>query len=158
MTYTLSTNAILDTLYAMAALHNLTTESPEPILDPDRTGPVKLMVKNAFAAICLQLMPYMVDCNLDSESATSAPDTPAVDDADILMTMTLAVPRDIPDRMHPIIRRNIEQAVAHYALGDAIMASGDTVRANSTMGAVATFLNNIRSILSTDINPIISRI
>ena len=155
MTYTLSLNNILDTLYAMAALHTLTTDSPEPILDPDRSGPVRLIVRNAFADVCLRLVHHIVDCNLDGEtSSTDNSETPPTDDSDIMMSLTLALPRDFNPSMHGVLRRNLEQAVALTALSTVLFSQNDTDRAYQARATASTHLATATSLLMTNFHRI----
>lgn len=149
MTYTLSLNNILDTLYAMAALHTLTTDSPEPILDPDRSGPVRLIVRNAFADVCLRLVHHIVDCNLDGEtSSTDNSETPPTDDSDIMMSLTLALPRDFNPSMHGVLRRNLEQAVALTALSTVLFSQNDPDRAETTLATASGHISAASSLLT----------
>lgn len=149
MTYTLSLNNILDTLYAMAALHTLTTDSPEPILDPDRSGPVRLIVRNAFADVCLRLVHHIVDCNLDGEtSSTDNSETPPTDDSDIMMSLTLALPRDFNPSMHGVLRRNLEQAVALTALATILFSQNDIDRAETTLATASGHISAASSLLT----------
>lgn len=155
MTYTLSLNNILDTLYAMAALHTLTTDSPEPILDPDRSGPVRLIVRNAFADVCLRLVHHIVDCNLDGEtSSTDNSETPPTDDSDIMMSLTLALPRDFNPSMHGVLRRNLEQAVALTALSTVLFSQNDPDRAYQARATASTHLATATSLLMTNFHRI----
>lgn len=150
MTYTLSLNNILDTLYAMAALHTLSTDNPEPILNPDRSGPVRLLVRNAFAEVCLRLVHHITDCALDGETAvTDNSGTPALDDSDIMMSLTLALPRDFNPSMHGILRRNLEQAVALTTLSTILFSQNDTDRAEATLATASRHISAASSLLTT---------
>lgn len=150
MTYTLSLNNILDTLYAMAALHTLTTDSPEPILDPDRSGPVRLIVRNAFADVCLHLVRHIVDCNLDGETSSGDnSETPSADDSDIMMSLTLALPRDFNPSMHGVLRRNLEQAVALTALSTVLFSQNDPDRAETTLATAYSHISTVSSLLTS---------
>ena len=153
MTYTLSLNAILDTMYALAALHQLSTDRPEPLLDPDRSGAVRLLIKNAFATVCLSLIPHVIDCRWPGDNDDDP--TPAIDNSDLLLSITLATSPRLPDSMHSIVRRNIEQAIAHHALSQAIMATGDTTAAQTTHGIAVGHLDAVSSALDLDILPYI---
>ena len=149
MTYTLSLNNILDTLYAMAALHTLSTDNPEPILNPDRSGPVRLLVRNAFAEVCLRLVHHITDCNLDGETAvTDNTGAPSVDDSDIMMLLTVALPCDFNPSMHGVLRRNLEQAVALTALATILFSQNDTDRAKATIATASHHVATASSLLT----------
>ena len=63
MHFSLSTAVITDTIHALAAFESLSAADKStrlllrPLLDRERTGLLRLMVKNAFAGIILHLLP-----------------------------------------------------------------------------------------------------
>ena len=79
MTYHLSTNVILSTAQALAALQALACDDEErsvlaPVLCRQRQGMFALMVRNAFADVVLRLGPLVLDTSLDGETPDTAPD------------------------------------------------------------------------------------
>lgn len=128
MLYSLSCNVIADTVHALAALEVLggaaggLSKLP-PLLDPDRRGQLRLLIRNSFAETVMSLLPFVEDAEIDSEKAASAiaHQEPAPDGADPLMQISLRLPASLPvsdgsASFHGLLRRRLETAVVKRVL------------------------------------------
>lgn len=156
MQYFLSTDVIADTIHALAALQILSEPDdsdtpPSPLLDPERRGQLLLMIRNAFADLVLQLIPYVEDADLDAETPSAPPphQEPQGDDDDPLMKIALRTPPQsvmsrYGDNFHGILRRRLETAVALRVLADASLSPERTAateeRLRETVGRISDML------------------
>ena len=99
MHFSLSTAVITDTIHALAAFESLSAADEStrlllrPLLDRERTGLLRLMVKNAFAGIILHLLPYVDDAELDNElPAVDLGHQSSAEEADTLLGIDLRLP------------------------------------------------------------------
>lgn len=166
MNYHLSTNSILTTVHAMAALQAISAgEAERPVLAPllggGRPGLLTVMIKNAFADITMSLGPLVIDVQLDGETALGADmeyADPSASPADMMLSVELLTPRSFTTSRHGIVRRSLEQAVALTALQMWCMASdgadGHGAGMAGRFGAVAAeWLGTLRSALQPVIYP-----
>lgn len=112
MNITLSTDAILQEIYAASALRYFqNSESSEcpPMLSRDQRQALKLQVKDSFAHVVLRLLPHVASCNLNNETAE---DAISDDDGDIMLSLDLYVPRTFPESAAGTLRHALEHAVA----------------------------------------------
>lgn len=161
MHFSLSTAVITDTIHALAAFESLSAADEStrlllrPLLDRERTGLLRLMVKNAFAGIILHLLPYVDDAELDNELPAVDPGHQSVaEEADTLLGIDLRLPAGVSGQLGSLLRRNLELAVACRVLADSVasssthsdaasvLASSFTARSES---AVAAMLSALRT-------------
>lgn len=149
MNFTLSMEAIAETVQALAAFDVLYTSSPSlssekspvetsrfaPLLDPDRRDLLQLAVKDSFAEIVLLLLPYVetVDFGDDAAAITTPSSSPSPssggldESSDHSMSVGLRVPPTISQTVALLIRRRFEQAVAMRILANvAATVGGDS--------------------------------
>ena len=164
MTYHLSSNAILSTVHALAALQALSCSDDEravlaPVLCRQRSGVRALMIRNAFAEVMLKLGPLVRDTSLDGEAGDTAvgfTEADAAPDAD--MWAELLTPESFTTTRHGIVRRAIEQCVAFTALSTwcAASASEGAVTVSENFASLASgWHRTVMSALSPDIYPAI---
>lgn len=123
MYISLSTNVITDTAHSMAAFHLITCPDDQrgvlaPLLDPDRRGLFTAHVRNAFASLVADLLPFVTDCHLSEECAALHPDSmppegPVNDD---LMSLEIDVATRAGDSIGWVLRRQMEEIIAMRAL------------------------------------------
>ncbi|WP_297066841.1 hypothetical protein [uncultured Duncaniella sp.] len=161
MHISLSTTVITDTVHALAALESLSAADDtartllRPLLDRERTGILRLMVKNAFAEIILHLLPYVDGAELDNELPAVNPGHQAAgDEADTLLGIDLRLPAGVSATLGPLLRRNLELAVTYRVLAVAVTSASSVSDAASTLAssfsdrsanAVAAMLAALRS-------------
>lgn len=166
MNYHLSTNSILTTVHAMAALQSIAADDDgrallAPVLNRSRSGVLAVMIRNSFADIAMGLGPLVLDIQLDDETASGerveyadVTDSPA----DMMLSVELLTPRSFSTSRHGIVRRALEQAVALNALQMWCMASdtgdGSAAEMAGRFGSVAhEWLGTLRSALQPEIYP-----
>ena len=164
MTYHLSTNVILITAQALAALQALACDDEErsvlaPVLCRQRQGMFALMVRNAFADVVLRLGPLVLDTSLDGETPDTAPDDAETSGMpDYEMWVELLTPRSFSSTRHGIVRRALEQAVAFAALEAwcSGSASGERSVMSERFASLATrWQRTVVSALSPEVYPTI---
>lgn len=120
MELSLSTQAVMQEIYAASALRcvlNGSDDRRSPLLTRDRGAALRMLVKDAFARVVMQLAQYVEASNLNGETATEAVQESAdADDADVLLQMTLRVPSGGDGRLAGVLRHSVEHAVAMYAM------------------------------------------
>lgn len=142
MLYSLSTRVIADTVQAHVALELLAAPAEvrpllSPLLDPSRRGLLTLMVKNAFAEIVLDLLPYVDDAELDAEDARTSPGAhPADDSADHLLQITLRTPVGGPKGLSGVIRRHLEMMVVLRVIHSALLTAASSAANPSALSAM----------------------
>lgn len=131
MLFVLSTSVIADTARSLAAMRSLTMPDSEhailsPLLDPSRRALMVNLVRQAFADTALGLMPYVSDCTLGTEDATTdpGPTPPEGPDTPDLMSIAIDLPCRLPDSSLWTIRRGLEQSVAMTALSRLVTVAG----------------------------------
>ncbi len=156
MIYALSTNVVADTVQSLAALRELSSDKREPVLDPDRSGILRLMIRNAFATLCLKISPVVRECDLDGETGAGSALDPvaAADGSDVIMTVEIDEPRGFGAGKAGIVRRNMEQAVAFLVLAWIMRAGGNTQQASEAESAAAVCMAAVKSELMPEIHPI----
>ena len=112
MVYHLSTEVLLNTLHAMAALQAMACEPDgrtvlAPVLCRERTALLAEMIKNAFVEVVLKLGPLVTDMELDGD---------ATDAEDCRLSVELVTPSSFSTARHTVVRRAMEQTVAFTAL------------------------------------------
>lgn len=174
MLYSLSTVVISDTVHALAAMESLRAAGKSsslfaPLLDPARAGLLAIMVRNAFAETVLDLLPYVVDSSLGSETADVGPGAQAVDEdcADLLLRIELRVPPDFTSGMHGLVRRHLENAVVNRVLQTHLLslASDSVLRGVVSPSSLAgdfgacasSALASLRRILSGPCRPFVRK-
>lgn len=132
MLFSLSTNVIVDTIHAIAALETLRgrcgndASALRPLLDRERSGPLRLLVKNAFAETVMRLLPYVTDTCLDNEKPDAAPGHQEVDaGGDILLQIELRIPEGFHASGASSLRRNLEFAVSSHVIETVLTGSCD---------------------------------
>lgn len=141
MNYHLSTNVILNTVHAMAALQAMAC-GPEqrtllaPILCRERTVLLAGMIKNAFVEVVLKLGPLVADMDMGGE---------ADDVADCSLTVELITPAGLSTSRHTLVRRALEQTVAHTVL---YMWCRASLSAGASGGVAASLADSFASIAS----------
>lgn len=155
MQFSLSTAVITDTIHALAALEALSATDGEtrlllaPLLDRERPGPLRLMVKNAFAEIILRLLPYVGDVELDGESPDSLPGhQSATDGSDILLKVSLKIPAGAAPSLSSAVRRNLELAVVYRTLASALLATRSSVAGSLISSFSARSAEAVAAVLS----------
>lgn len=150
MLYSLSLNVIVDTIHALAAMEMLRVGEEakallSPLLDTERRGPLRLMIKNAFTEIVLALMAFVDDASLDSETASGSPGhQEADDDSDMLLQLSLRTPTKVNSTFHGLFRRKIELAVVYrvletYALTASSSPEGCSAAKSSSLALAEAF-------------------
>lgn len=168
MLYSLSNSVILDTVHALAAMEMLgageeTETILAPLLDPERRAPLALMIKNAFAELVVELLPYVDSAALDSETAVSDPGHHEADrTADSLMQIALRTPQTLPSGAHGLVRRQLELAVVYRTMELAVLSAGSTCgnTAATTLisnfnASVETAKTTLRTLLTSAVQPFI---
>ncbi len=160
MTISLSTDVILDTVHATAALETVTAETEdvrllfEPLLSRSARGPVMLMVKNAFAEMLLEILPAVKWCNLDNETGM---DGPGHEDGESALLLEFEVADDmLPEGSGGVVRRNLENAVGMRVIANHALAGGDTVRSAVYGSLSAGGVEKVRGMLGCMERPFVS--
>lgn len=129
MILSLSTDVIADIIHAYAALELLSAaEGGEgrrlltPLLDRERPEALDNLVRDAFAATVLDILPYVADVSLP---AAEGP----------LLTIDLRLPASLSGSLVTALRRKIEHLIAMRVLDSAIAASAATLPGLSTVFA-----------------------
>lgn len=166
MNYHLSTNSILTTIHAMAALQAIAADDDgravlAPVLNRSCPDMLAVMIRNAFADIAMGLGPLVLDIQLDDETASgpgAEGDDAGTATVDMMLSVELLTPRTFTTSRHGIVRRALEQAVALTALQMWCMASehgeGSSAEMAGRFGSVADeWLATLRSALEPTIYP-----
>lgn len=109
MTYSLSIQAIVDTIHAHAAVHSLSLPPGSekilaPMLDKSRENLLALLAQNSFASLAMSLGALVTDLSLGDDAGSDS------------FSITLLTPSSFTSRHHGIVRRLLEQCVAHLTL------------------------------------------
>ncbi len=151
MHFSLSTAVITDTIHALAAFESLSAADKStrlllrPLLDRERTGLLRLMVKNAFAGIILHLLPYVDDAELDNELPAVDPGhQSSAEEADTLLGIDLRLPAGVSGQLGVACRVLADSVASSSTHSDAAseLASSFTARSES---AVAAMLSALRT-------------
>lgn len=118
MTYSLSITSIIETMRAIAALHILSSplvgaESLANMFIHPRKELLTSLVKDAFAETLIELLPYVVDSNLDTDESSE------------FLTFRLDALENLSSGVHTVIRHSIEQSIAHRVLYLCLIALPD---------------------------------
>lgn len=115
ISFNLSTAAILQEIYAAAALRSLdnTIDTPQ-ILTRDHQGALRLLIKDAFAFIVMKFIVYVESCNINDENEKGIADTS--DSEEMMLTLDLRMCDDITGNITGAFRIMLEHAIAAYAL------------------------------------------
>ena len=70
ITFSLSLSRILQSIYAETALHNVVCGKPTlpPALHRDHRAMLEYGVRDSFAAMCMRLLPCLVDCSPETDT------------------------------------------------------------------------------------------
>lgn len=133
MNITLSTDAILQEIYAASALRyfqNSENGVCPPMLCRDQRRALRMQVKDSFAHVVLRLLPHVMSCNLDNETAE------ADDDGDIMLELELHVPLTFPESAAGTLRHALEHAIAMDAMELCYVGHNDRLsRRHATLAA-----------------------
>lgn len=108
MVYHLSTDIMLDTLHAMAALQAMACTPGQraflaPVLCRERGALLAGMIKNAFVEVVMKLGPLVADMDMGGDG---------VDDGSCELSVELVTPSSFTTSRHTVVRRALEQTVA----------------------------------------------
>ncbi|MDE6430717.1 MAG: hypothetical protein K2K65_06070 [Duncaniella sp.] len=116
MIFSLSTDVIADIVHAYAALELLSADADgegrrllTPLLDRERPEPMCNLIKDAFAATVLDLLPYVEDMAFGETT-------------DGLLRIDLRLPPSFPASHSSLLRRRIEHLIAMRVLDSALAA------------------------------------
>ncbi len=169
MLYSLSTDVIIDTIHALAAMQMLSSSVDErkilaPLLDNDRRGTLVLLVKNAFAETMLDILPYVENADLDGEIPSESPGhQPPDDGADHLLQIELRVDKTgvvVRPSVHGLVRRGLESVIVMRVLESvALAASGNGASALSACFGAKTreAISSLLSVLSAPGAPLMRK-
>lgn len=144
----LSTQAIMNEIYALSALHSLQnpTDGSCSLLTRDRQAALRLVVKDAFAFIVLKIIPHLAGCNLNEETGTGSADTSS--DADFILSLQLNMPDSFPGNATGSLRHALEHAIAMQSLHLCYLNYNDTLShrhetlANETIAQVISIITS----------------
>lgn len=102
-TIAISVGEIIARVLAAAALRHLLDASRPPLLHSDHSEALAPIVRSCFADICLAMVPYATDCNLDSGSHE-------------ILTLDVSLPENAAPSL---IRAIIERALTSATLAEA---------------------------------------
>lgn len=153
MNYHLSSNVILSTIHALAAVQALTCDDDSkavlaPVLCRERGGLLSVMVKNAFAEVVLRLGPLVADVSIEDNGEA---------DAESCLSVELVTPVGFSTTRHSMVRRAMEQAVALTALHMWCLASehDGSEAAASLASGFATVAAEWYSALTASLAPVV---
>lgn len=136
MNITLSTDAILQEIYAASALRyfqNSENGVCPPMLCRDQRRALRMQVKDSFAHVVLRLLPHVISCNLDNEADDVAETD---DDGDIMLELELHVPATFPESAAGTLRHALEHAIAMDAMELCYVGHNDRLsRRHATLAA-----------------------
>lgn len=153
MTISLSSRALANTIYALAALDvdrstGHLTPTALNLLAPDSRVMLKILIKNEFANLAASMFPLVTDMNVDDETAAAAPDDTAGTalPADWLMTMEIPSADLLPPGEAGALRRSIETMLALRCIAAAYAVRGINVR--HYLDRAAALLSQVREMLA----------
>ncbi len=115
----LSSEAIMQEIYATSALRCVLNNGDNHrtgLLNRDRVGALRLLVKDAFAHVVMLMIRYVEGTNLNNETEADAVVEQPYDAGDVILQVDVRVP-DVPvDGLAGTLRHYVEHAVAMYAL------------------------------------------
>lgn len=150
-TIALSTDAIIENIYALTALHHMVngrSASPEA-LHRDHRSMLAMVVKGAIASCALKLMPHVADTSIGDGAGDDA--SSAV--ADDVITVTVTLPSTMEDASLRSMRLFMEQAVGFEALSRVYLNFDDTLSCRYASDA-ALAVTTIRTLLSAPPEPL----
>lgn len=157
MLYSLSASVIADTIHALAAMELLRSD-PEsdlsallsPLIDPERRPQLMLMVRNAFAELMIDLLPFVDNASLDAEDAVcNAAGQSSADVSDPLMQVDLRTPSGLTSSFHGLLRRKLELSVVYGVLSACVpsLASAESSSASLFATSVVDMARSSRQAL-----------
>lgn len=115
ISFNLSTAAILQEIYAAAALRSLDNNIEIPqLLTRDHQGALRLLIKDAFAFIVMKFIAHVESCNINDESEKGVADTS--DSEEMILTLDLRMCDNITGNITGAFRIMLEHVIAAYAL------------------------------------------
>lgn len=123
ISFNLSTNAIMQVIYAASALRSLSNDdgsSLPPTLTPDHREALKLLIKDSFAFVVMRLVAHVDFCNLNDDTTALSPED------DIILQLDLHVSEDVTSNIATIMRTHLEHAIAAYSLHVCFMGHDDS--------------------------------
>lgn len=128
MIISISIDDITAQLYAQTALrHHLDGNRP-PLLTPDRRPALLLMARSAFAVLCMSMLPFATDCNIDNDGSD-------------MLTL------ELPDGVEPVATRLLmEHIISSHILAEAY-AGIDTGLSHTFAEAAETDTASLRRLL-----------
>lgn len=129
----LSLIEITNQVLALSAMRHVLSAERPPLLHSDHADAIALMIRSAFAQVCMALCPAATDCNIDD------------DDAEIV-SVTLELPR----RVNALaLRLLIEHAIVMNVLAQAYSGTDESI-AGRYEGLYRFAADSLHTIMAAD--------
>lgn len=114
-------------------------------LFPERRELLNALVKDAFAETLIEMLPYVEDSNLDDS------------EADEILKFSIQSFDNLPQGVHSIIRRNIEQSLAYRVIHLCLLATQEKNIGTTTIDEISRkatlFLTTALTLIRTAQSP-----
>ncbi len=136
-TFALSTDDLIDRIYALSALHNIlhAPAAIPPALNRDHAPALRQALDYAFARICAMLAPATADCSTTTDTLT--------------VNLSVELGSSAPAGMRQsAVRRLLEQAVVSELLASVYLNYDATLAATYSDAAASTLASLRQSLIS----------
>ncbi|MCM1137772.1 MAG: hypothetical protein NC221_03555 [Duncaniella sp.] len=149
MNYSISVTSIIETMQAVASLYLLSNAGCNSAivasLFPERRELLESLVKDAFAETLIEMLPYVDDSNIDDA------------ESDEILRFSIGAFDKLPQGVHSIIRRNIEQSLAYRIIHLCLLSSQEKSIGTITIEEIARkstcFLDSALTLIHTAQTP-----
>ncbi len=129
----LSLIEITNQVLALSAMRHVLSAGRPPLLHSDHAEAIALMIRSAFAQVCMALCPAATDCNIDDDGAE-------------IVSVTLELPRGVNALA---LRLLMEHAIASHVLAQAY-AGTDGMMAERYEEQYRTAANSLHALMAAD--------